>query len=40
MPLLEPDPDALRPDARPEVPAADRVPEDRAGGLPSLCAAT
>ncbi|MET8095620.1 FAD-binding and (Fe-S)-binding domain-containing protein [Streptomyces sp. NPDC005236] len=34
MPLLEPDPDKLRPGARPEFPAADRVPEDRAGGTP------
>lgn len=34
MPLLEPDPDALRPDTRPEAPAADRVPEDRAEGTP------
>ncbi|MFD6293542.1 FAD-binding and (Fe-S)-binding domain-containing protein [Streptomyces sp. NPDC060235] len=34
MPLLEPDPEALRPDARPEAPAPDRVPEDRAGGTP------
>ncbi|WP_369240492.1 FAD-binding and (Fe-S)-binding domain-containing protein [Streptomyces sp. R21] len=34
MPLLEPDPDALRPAARPETPAPDRVPEDRAGGTP------
>lgn len=34
MPLLEPDPDALRPDGHREAPAADRVPEDRAGGTP------
>jgi len=34
MPLLEPDPDALRPAARPETPAPDRVPEHRAGGTP------
>ncbi|MFF3448058.1 FAD-binding and (Fe-S)-binding domain-containing protein [Streptomyces sp. NPDC002667] len=34
MPLLEPDPDRLRPDAYPGGPAADRVPEDRAGGTP------
>lgn len=34
MPLLEPDPDTLRPGTRPDAPAADRVPEDRAGGTP------
>ncbi|MGW2781357.1 FAD-binding and (Fe-S)-binding domain-containing protein [Streptomyces populi] len=34
MPLLEPDPAKLRPRARPGAPAADRVPEDRAGGTP------
>ncbi|MET7697983.1 FAD-binding and (Fe-S)-binding domain-containing protein [Streptomyces sp. NPDC005485] len=34
MPLLEPDPDALRPATRPDRPAPDRVPEDRAGGTP------
>ncbi|PBC65431.1 FAD-binding oxidoreductase [Streptomyces sp. Tue6028] len=34
MPLLEPRHDTLRPVARPETPAPDRVPEDRAGGTP------
>ncbi|MFD5812776.1 FAD-binding and (Fe-S)-binding domain-containing protein [Streptomyces sp. NPDC127038] len=34
MPLLEPDPGKLRPRARRGTPAADRVPEDRAGGTP------
>ncbi|WP_037616811.1 FAD-binding and (Fe-S)-binding domain-containing protein [Streptomyces aureus] len=34
MPLLEPDPDRLRPRARQKAPAGDRVPEDRAGGTP------
>lgn len=34
MPLLEPEPDALRPAARPEAPSPDRVPDDRAGGTP------
>ncbi|MGW1893720.1 FAD-binding and (Fe-S)-binding domain-containing protein [Streptomyces sp. NPDC002004] len=34
MPLLEPDPSALRPPSRPARPAPDRVPQDRAGGTP------
>lgn len=40
MPLLEPEPDALRPAARPEAPSPDRVPDDRAGVRPRPCAAT
>jgi len=34
MPLLDPKPDVLRPTARPEAPAPDRVPDDRAHGTP------
>lgn len=34
MPLLEPDPDALRPGTRPDAPAADRVPDDRVEAAP------
>ncbi|MFD5075128.1 FAD-binding and (Fe-S)-binding domain-containing protein [Streptomyces sp. NPDC058371] len=35
MPLLQPEPDALRPAARRAEPAPDRVPEDRAQGTPA-----
>lgn len=34
MPLLEPDPDILRPTSRPATPAPDRVREDRSPGTP------
>ncbi|MFD4474734.1 FAD-binding and (Fe-S)-binding domain-containing protein [Streptomyces sp. NPDC058471] len=34
MPFLEPKPEALRPAARPEGPAHDRVPDRQAGGTP------
>lgn len=34
MPLLEPDPDALRPTSRPERPSPDRVVDNSAGGTP------
>ncbi|MGX2992862.1 FAD-binding and (Fe-S)-binding domain-containing protein [Streptomyces sp. JNUCC 64] len=34
MPLLEPDPDSLRPVSRPARPAPDRVTPDRSGGTP------
>ncbi|MFE6402750.1 FAD-binding and (Fe-S)-binding domain-containing protein [Streptomyces alboflavus] len=34
MPLLEPDPDALRPAPDGRAPSPDRVPESRAGGTP------
>ncbi|WP_399921264.1 FAD-binding and (Fe-S)-binding domain-containing protein [Streptomyces kanamyceticus] len=34
MPLLEPEPDALRPTSRTEGPAPDRVPDGRATGTP------
>ncbi|MFF2847966.1 FAD-binding and (Fe-S)-binding domain-containing protein [Streptomyces sp. NPDC058001] len=34
MPLLEPDPDALRPVSRPVRPAPDRVPDGRSSGTP------
>lgn len=39
MPLLEPNPESLRPTA-PHGPAHDRVADRRATGTPSRCAAT
>lgn len=40
MPLLEPDPGALRPDVRPQDASSDRVTDAGAGGTPSPSAAT